>query len=290
MTSICHAQDIPLELASLDTTKKARQTYAEPEVKRSDVRERIDLTFNLSEFSYLNTSYPGNDYWDDYVNQPSYRVKIEYAGIQRVIYDQLGKLANRYYKQELANYWDQSYLHPLDLDRRMRQYGIESSDSNDRWWLRSWRESLPPEKGGQITTIHRVGSRIDVIRIGPIGLNNEGRFSWETWRVDVEDNSDSKLSDIEAIQNQALEEKYNLGIRSPEAEYTSDWYQIRFGAKVNIRVDNLTEENRSQLGVSFKLNLLNIHGDAYLRFSGSAQIQPFTGKAEVRFQLSLLEF
>lgn len=290
MTNICLAQEIPLELASLDTTKKTRQTHTVPEVKVSlEPRDNVSLDPDLLNLNNYEVPYPGNDYWSDYANQPSRKIRIEYAGIQRVAFDQLGKLANRYYKQQLRDYWDQSYLHPMELDRRIRQFNIESSDTHDRWWDRSWIESLSPEKGGQTTITHQVGSKIEVIRIGPIAFNNEGRFSWETWRVDVEDNIDSPLTDIEAIQNQAFQDKYNLGIRSPEAEYTSEWYQIRFAAKVNIRADNLSEENRSQLGVSLKINLMS-RGHTYLRFTGSAQIQPLTGKAEARFQFSLLEF
>lgn len=290
MTNICLAQEIPLELASLDTTRKNQQTHTVPEVKVSpESRNHVSLHPDLLHLNNYEVSYPGNDYWSDYANQPSRRIKIEYAGIQRVVYDQLGKLASRYYKQQARDYWNQSYLHPMDLDRRMRQFNIESSDAYDRWWDRSWIESLSPERGGQTTITHQVGSKIEVIRVGPIALDNEGRFSWESWRVDVEDNTDSTLTDIEAIQNQAIREKYNLGIRSPEAEYANEWYQIRFAAKVNIRVDNLTDENKSQLGVSLKINLVN-RGRTYLRFTGSAQIEPFTGKAEVRFQFSLLEF
>jgi hypothetical protein len=291
MTNICLAQEIPIELASLDNTKGPRQTYNAPEVTPTKANQ--EPTFD--DFRHLNLNiwdlpFPGYDYWDEYANQPSCKIKIEYAGIQQVVYSQLEKLANRFYKRELSNYWNQSYLHELDLNRRMRQYGLESSDAYDHWWERRWIDSLPVEKGGQTTQTYQVGSKVEVIRIGPLSFNNEGRFSWETWRVDVEDNIDSTLTDLEAIQNKALQEKYNFGIRSPEAEYHSDWYEFRFGAKVNIRVDTLSEENKSQLGVNFKFNLLNKHQRPYLKLQASAQIQPLTGKAEFRFQLSLLEF
>lgn len=292
MTNICLAQEPPVELASLDTSKKPLQTHTEPEVTRSELKQvpNLDDFHQLNLINYLDVPYPGNDYWDDYANQPSCKIKIEYAGLQRVIHEQIGKLATRYYKQEINTYWNQSYLHPMDLNRRMGQYNLESSDAYDHWWERSWRESLPPEKGGQITRTCQVGDKIVLIRIGPIGFNNEGHFSWETWRFDVEDNADSNLTDLEAFQNKALQEKYNFGIRSPEAEYKSNWYELRFGAKVNIRVDNLNEENKSQLGFSIKFNLLNNKNQRYLRFQSSIQFQPLTGKAEFRFQLSLLEF
>jgi len=289
ITNICFAQEKPLELASLDTSKQPLQTYIESEISApKDKKEKPFPYLNLN--NYWNAPYSGNDYWDDYIHQPSYRITIEYVGLQRAVYKQLERLANRYYKQQLRIYWDQSYLHPLDLNHRIQQYHIERLDTGGHWWDRRWYDSLPPEKGGEISIVHQIGSKVELIRVGPLSFNNEGKFSWQTWKVDIEDNKDTTLSDIEAFQTRAFKEKYNVGIRSPEAGYVSDWYECRISGRINVRVDNLDRDNKSEIGLNLKFNLLNRQKVPYLRFQSSARIQPLTGKAEFEFQLSLLEF
>ena len=292
MSNICLAQELPLELASLDNSHKPTQHQSAPrvEIPDPDSAQRLAWIKDLDLRINLDTSYPGGNYWNDYGNQPSYHINYEYCGIQGVIYSQNEKIANRYYKQQLAVYWNQTYSHPFDLDKRMRSYQLESSNNGYHWWDRTWRESLPPEKGGQTTITHKIGSRIEILQIGPLGLTNEGRFSWESWRLDIEDNPETALSDIEAIQRtETLREKYNLGIKSPEALYRADWFDFKVAARVNVRVDNLTMENKSEIGLSFKF-ILKHQGISYLRVTGSIKCQPLTRQAEAQLQLSLLEF
>jgi hypothetical protein len=294
MSNICLAQELPLELASLDASQKSAKTHTEPSQPRAidRVTERPKVDSGLDLRITLDSSYQSSNYWNEYARQPSYHINYEYGGIQGVIYTQLEKLANRYYKQQLATFWDQSYSRTSDLDRQMRLYQLEASDSGYHWWDRTWRESLPPEKGGQITATYQIGSKIDVMRIGPLGLTNEGRFSWESWRLDVEDNpgvNRGAQADVEALRKGALQEKYNLGLKSPEAEYGDEWFQFRMGVRLNIRADNLAMGNKSEVGLNFKLILLN-HGRAYVKLTGSAKYQPLTGQAEAQLQLSLLEF
>jgi len=289
MVNVCFAQEIPLELASLDTTKWGSRLELSPEpVPKTDTHispPKPKYAFNLD--IKLDTHYYDRDYWDAYVKQPTYHINYEYAGLEGVIKNQLEKLANRYYRKQLRDYWEQSYLHPLDLDKRVRELNLQNGEH--RWWDRTWRESLPPEKGGQQEYTQQIGSKIEIIQIGPTGITNEGRFSWETWRFDVEDNQDVNLTDVEAIREGAIKENYNLGVRSPEAEYQSDWFQFRAAVRVNLRVDNLTQENKSELGVTFKVNLVS-KGSTYAKITCTARMQPLTRRAEIQVQVSLLEF
>lgn len=299
MTNVCLAQELPLDLAysfgkkrsSSQNSTLSTETPSETPLRNPPKSTNIDTSLLDSVRLNLNeVRCPNYDYWDDYASRPSYNIQTEYVGFHRAVYNQLDRLAMRYYKQQMRTYWEQSYKHPLDLDRQMRDYNLYISDFHNQWWNRSWWDSLPPEKGGQVTIVHRVGCQTDVLQLGPIRLSNEGKVSWESWKVDVEDNQDVVLTDAEAIQQGAITQKYNVGLRSPEAGIDDDWYQIRFAAKVNLRVDNFSEENKTEIGCNFKFTLLNKNRTPTLRFQASVRYQPLTGRAEAQFQLSLLEF
>lgn len=280
ISNVCYAQDSVINL-SLDNQDKTH--YAANQFKSGwDASSKTSFEQSLKQ--------PGYDYWDDWVSKPSYRLEIEYVGFHKAVYNQIERVANRYYKQQLRTYWDQSYLDPIDLDRRMRSYNLYTSDFHNQWWNRRWYESLPPEKGGQVAYKQKIGCAAHVFQIGPVGLSNEGRFSWSSWRFDVEDNADTTLSDIEAIQQGNIREKYNLGLRTPEAEFRDKWYEMRFSAKVNVRADNLSIGNRSEVGCAFKFTLLNSREEPSIRFQASAKYQPLSGRAEIQCQLNLLEF
>lgn len=292
MLNTAYAQEKPLELAYLDraSSRPTRSSNAEePKEELPKIDTRIILDAPLSLNSFQNLRCPRIDYWTEYANQPSHHIVYEYSGLQKVIYNQLDKVASRYYNQQLRIFWNESHLHPMDLDRAMRNYALSSANQY-QWWNRPWYDSLPEEKGGERTIVQRVGERTNVFRWRSFSLNNEGKFSWDIWRVDVEDNPEANLSDLEALQRGEVLNKYNLGVLAPEAHHRDRWYDISWSVRANIRVDKFTLENRSQIGFTCKVHLLTNDGTPYLRAQVVAQLQPFTGAATVRFQVALLEF
>lgn len=246
--------------------------------------KRTKLDFNiLPEYT---------DYWSDYANNKSPDISYEYAGMHKIAYNQLVKITRRYVNQQSRKFWQESHLDLHELAAK-QQHFYQELNSNQSWRGRSWRDYLQPDMGGQITITKTIGEEIRIFSIGPAFLTTEGKVSWNTWKVDIEDNSQiDRGLDIEgmrAVNKATLVNRYNLGIRSPDAKVSSDIYELKFNLRANIRIDNLGAENKSQVTVNFDLKLKN-KGRAYLRLQSDLRIQPMTQQVEFRFQLLLFEF
>lgn len=105
-------------------------------------------------------------------------LRIKYDGVQKVIVSRILSYCNRLWTNSLDDRFykgDESYL---DYQKSMSdKCETESAFQQGCWWERSWRQSLPEEKGGagQPKTV-TIGKELTVFELGELHVTNTGQI------------------------------------------------------------------------------------------------------------------
>lgn len=262
----CQAQDdnIPPPelslLASLSVDDRQPYTTSKPTIRKPTSSEPsnvlTDLDFNLNP----HISFPS--YWNSYANQPRNTIIVDYDGLHGVIYKQITRLSDKYYNKMLDNFWQQSYLHPMDLDRAQRQYNLNASDWGCRWWEQrvSFWDHFPVEKGGARVTVHTIGQKSQVLALGPLAVYNTGKTSWQGWRLSLDaPEDDTQNNAISNDPNNLLKNRdLSFGIKPPKGNiYTGDYWTVSGSVDLSIRVNNL---NNNGSRIRGEISILGYYG------------------------------
>ena len=101
---------------------------------------------------------------------------IEYEGFQSFV---VRKLQSRYrslWRGQISLLYDETNMTDAEFRAAMEDMALSLADhKTGRWWDRSWRDSLLPEKGGAPARpwVHTVGEELELFRIGAVHLSNE---------------------------------------------------------------------------------------------------------------------
>lgn len=121
---------------------------------------------------------------DDFLPQVSLRrlppgsLVIRYAGIDAFVVRRVQGRLRDLWRRSLRDAWEGGVLDDEGYEEEVgRMYdALAEHRAGGRWWERSWRDSLVPERGGAPAAPyeHRVGRRVE-LRLGPLVLTNELR-------------------------------------------------------------------------------------------------------------------
>jgi len=189
-TSVVIAQD-DLSLASADPIVGAkppddlRITAITPNSfvmePHHDLSFLNDLELSLRvPFKDPNTSFDGLTF-----NHTNNLLVIEYKGLEGLVAKHCVKQMRRYYEEILQSLWDNSSLHPMDLDERVQYFRRERNPFEIRWWERRWFDSFPKEKGGAGVLLITKGTNLEILEVGPLVLSNSGKLSWSEWKAEL---------------------------------------------------------------------------------------------------------
>jgi hypothetical protein len=151
-----------------------------PEAFPLDLPLRLDLPTVLD--------LPTSSYLDQVAMAPRIpgTLRIRYRGLQGVVVryctGRLGSLWRDSIDQSAGGGLWRDEAEARRLGRRERANALTDHANGGRWWERRWFHSLSPEQGGAPakTQVHTVGSRIEIVRLGPLSINNEFKGRWRS--------------------------------------------------------------------------------------------------------------
>jgi hypothetical protein len=102
----------------------------------------------------------------------------DFSGIPCVLYHFVMGYYKQAFQDELYQHWATGYMTIMDLEHAHERYVNGLAEARyGRWWDRTWRESLPVEKGGipLKPQVIEIGREIEVFRLWDFALTTEGR-------------------------------------------------------------------------------------------------------------------
>lgn len=248
--------------------KSYDQWQIESHVELLDSEARTELHFLVS--NELEQAFRSQDYWTEYANQPYTVTFNEYNGLQGVLYKQVRRICNRYYRKSLREYWEQSYLHPMDLDKAVVRFNLES-DTVYHWWNRPWYRSLSVENGGERVYLNQIGSDHEIGSLGPLSIDNTGHLNWDGWDFRLTHKRESSvrnqntrnpivdffdLTNDGAALSEDQERALEVGISPPigEIKRRPNW-SLRSSVRFNLRLDKMLTGDMAGNGTSVQFNL-----------------------------------
>lgn len=114
-----------------------------------------------------------------------------YHGIQAILVRRALGYYHELLSEDTRTLWDRSQLGISAFQDRCWGVAALEGDLNagGRWWERTWRQSLLPEKGGARsgTRVEEVGREIELVRLGEVALTTEGKVRVGRLSVYVDD-------------------------------------------------------------------------------------------------------
>jgi len=302
-----YAQDESL-LASATTGPSTTDSEALPEkITTAPIEPKIAFRLDLGIDSWLKNLRPHlPDYWSTYANQPNHTYITHYKGLQGVIHDQIFHQINRYHKKYLKELWENSTLHPMELESRIRDYNLEASDSHYRWWEKeNWFEYYPIDRGGSELKINVVGHNHTALSIGPLDITNTGKVSLSRWRLSIDRVEDDEPVDRDIVNKDIRAETskpythqrpiegndFSLGIKPPKGNiYTGDSWTLSGSVKVNVKF-NLGRDNGTAIRGQLRLmGYTHRKNQAWLQVALRVTAKPLRDQYSAQLVITLLTF
>lgn len=117
---------------------------------------------------------------------PPGSLHVEYEGFQSFLARRLQSRYRSLWRDQIDLWYDETNMTDAEFRAAREEIQLGFQDlKTGRWWERSWRDSLLPEKGGAPETpwVHKVGQEIDVVRIGAFRFTNELKIRIDGWTV-----------------------------------------------------------------------------------------------------------
>jgi len=296
------AQDDDLLLASANPSSPASPVVSETN-EIDPVLDQPKFEFPLIDI-HQKVYFP--DYWTELANRPSVYTKIEFEGLHKVLYKQLTRHATKFYEDQLRDLWDNSSLHPIELDARIRQYELESSDFGDRFWERRryWWDNLPAEQGGARVEEYKIGTQFELARVGPLSVMNTGKVSWAGWGLSIDREPDDQIIDKDIVHNDIRYDKarsrtisridtadYALGIRPPKGNlYNGEFFSVSGSVNVNIKLDDIKDNGSSIRGELQLMSHATRKKIPWLSVTLLTRCKPLREQYSVQLVFSILTF
>jgi len=275
----------------------ANMAYAEEATDSIELKRNksIDLRFNL----YEHYDVPLLDYWNEYANRPRDIIIIKYRGLHSIIHKQLYRVIKKYYERQLRQYWTNIYDDELERDAVIKQYYLEESDCEYRWWDRTWMQAFLPEKGGARVTTHTIGHSHEFIRLGPISIKNTGRISFKGWKFTLTREKERKNEKRHHLNLRPEDKETPVDdVRSKERDfifrisppkgniYTGQNWTLSGDIKFNVRFQKL-KNNRSS--IKGRLKLIGYYRrTAWITIQLIGKAKPFRDEYNLSFSIFIL--
>jgi hypothetical protein len=101
---------------------------------------------------------------------------VEYQGVQGFLARRLQSRYRSLWRSQIDLLYDETSMTDAERSAALDEIGTGFADlRGGRWWERSWRESLLPEKGGAPARpwVHVVGQDLELFRLGAVSVTNE---------------------------------------------------------------------------------------------------------------------
>lgn len=300
-------------LARLDLGKET--SPYQPKTKEREPLDLPDISSNLNlQLLQYRPHFP--DYWTTYANRPHEKVFTRYKGFQGLINKEIKRVAHKYYKDLLKDYWSQrASLNPYDLDQEIRYYNLSSSDYGNRWWEQRefFYDHFPKEKGGASVVYYTVGENREIFSVGPLSLNNTGKVKWSNWRLtlsrddededlrtkdlrpdqQIQDSENSATAQIEFQTNPIIETGRRLafGIKPPRGNlYTGSYFNISGSINLNVRLDTLSDNGSSIKGQIRFTGLWGVRKVPWCHINIEVTVKPLQEEYGATFKINLLQW
>jgi hypothetical protein len=103
-----------------------------------------------------------------------------YRGLQGVLYRRAMGYYHRLATDTLRSLWAGTSISAMQFQEDLDYVGAQEADffAGGRWWERTWRQSLLPEKGGAPATprVIEIGKEIELFRVGELAFTTEGKL------------------------------------------------------------------------------------------------------------------
>jgi hypothetical protein len=196
----------------------------------------------------------------------------------------------------------------MELDQRIKAYNLEASDCSYRWWERSWYESFPIEKGGSQAIVQVIGHRHQILALGPLTLNNEGKVRFSSWRIsfsherdepekpkssDTSNNADQEAVDREMDPDPMKEYRKRdvvFGVRPPRGNLiTMQSWTLSGSIGVNFRIESL-RRNGSSINGSINLIGYTNPRTPFIAVELHGYAKPFRDDYGLEIMIALVQF
>ena len=250
-----------------------------------DSRFTLDVSFSLDDV-------PAPHYdWVSQVTMPHYAagsLHYEFAGFERFVVRHMRSQYRSFVRKAVRKGW---YVRPEDDDisplfNNRAERDFVGGFNNGAWWLRSWTESLPPEKGGTPYSPHvRVIGSDAEWSAGPLTITNQFNV-----RFDYIAFFELNPNPVET-QGGKPERRASLDIRPP-ADTSIRGTNVSFDIKPRVRVGMPKDGTVRSL-----LRELSLRGSMEIRHQGAKLIEGEVEIAwdpddgfEVTFEVSLVNW
>lgn len=139
----------------------------------------VELRLELPAYRWL----PRRVHRADFMHQvaltrlPPGSLVVRYEGIEGYLLRKAQSRLKSLWRESIKDAWEGGILDDQRYDAAIDEMYDSLADfrAGGRWWERSWLDSLTPERGGAPVQpfVHRIGERIDVLRLGPVHFTND---------------------------------------------------------------------------------------------------------------------
>lgn len=283
-----------LVLINFSPFRANAQDFGNPNSQKPIKLEISSTIPDFSEnFNYLRIQ-KNEDNWKKYADEPNIHYTVRYTGFQGIIFDQLKRLATKY-----CNQFSDRYGNRPTYQSEVQNIINKNHIIDERWSLKNFYDCFPVEKGGVSYEEYIIGKDISVLDVGPLNLRNNGKLSLDQWWFDVSSSkpetisSTTKLTPAEnLVANAADLNRRHLmfGINPPISSLLKNNYFIITGnIRLNLRVDQLNQDNKSGITVIIKTIIL-YQKKSFLELQVKAYSRPFIHEYGAEFSAKLLTF
>lgn len=209
-------------------------------------------------------------------------IRIKYDGLQRVVVSRILSYCNRLWSNSIDDRFYKGNESFLDHQKSMSdRCDMEAAFQQGRWWERSWRQSLPEEKGGagQPKTV-TIGRELTVFELGELRVTNTGQIKLGAFffyiRSAEVDPKTQTINSVGSALSQNKEVKINQCV------------DFTIKPRITIKGSLVPEEIVSNASVELKFRFYSKYRkDPIAALTVNTESQPFQGVGSVQVYLEL---
>lgn len=251
----------------------------------------LDARLTLPSYSWLPQSRTG--FLDAVTLQrlPPGSLIVRYCGFEGFVVKKIQSRLRRAWSDSLEQAWRAGILSDRGYQDELQAMGEDLADHRvgGRWWERDWTASLTPARGGAPAQpfVHIIGTRIEVIRIGPISLTNDLRIRLKpfvafrfspgqaraiTIPTDRNARSHARLVRNDQIGGPAFpamprassSHRVQIDLVIPQKQ-EREWYRVRFRPSLSVRPTSRVSDVLREVS-------LRVDAELYIRKSGPVRL------------------
>lgn len=221
-------------------------------------------------------------------------IHLKYDGIEGVIVGKLLFYQRRLWSLSIDNAYNHGGISYQEYQARLQQRAdLESDAQQERWWDRTWYQSLIPEQGGAAPTKTIViGKELAVFEFGEITLSNTGQIRFGDFFFSFYNLSSSTSTDPRNASATTTTTAANVayGLTHSEDVSITDLVQISIKPRVTIKGTLIPGDVISNISVEtrFRFYTSNNKKVPWSQLTVSVDSAPMTGIASASINFELL--